>query len=224
MGDDYWLLGPEGDRLDALAAAHGVVASLALALRARQPEPRRDRRKAVERQQRALIALAGALARAFRRQGEPGFPVDAEAAALAVLMARADAFEARGVAHDTLVRMPADWPFKRLAGNPAQLALVAAMRLRQALQNRLIHGRDPRRQVQLGAVRDLERELLALARRLDKHEIAGAAALRVVIDRFAVAAGTIGRADIAELLGGDADQGERHGTTILTAGHGCHAA
>ena len=98
------------------------------------------------------------------------------------------------------------------------------MRLRAALQDVVLRSGAARRQAQLGAVRSLERELLALAGGLDRRELTTVAALRVVIDRFALAAGAIGPADIAELLGGGDTQSEHHAATILTARHGCHAA
>jgi hypothetical protein len=193
MDDDLRLLGSEGDKLDAFAALHGIVASLALALARRRAASNTSRR--VVRQARSLIALATALARAFHQGHEADFEE------LASLTSRADALGRRGVPHDQLIAMPGDWPLRGLPINPAALALVAVMRLRHGLQDSLIAAASPRRAMQLRIVRDLELDVLFMARDLDRHAISPAAALCGLHARFAAAEPAIGP-DLLELLGG----------------------
>ncbi len=200
MDQEPWRLGPEGNRLDALAAMNGIAGSLAVLVGKRR-RPRQKGDRAVQRQESALIALAGALAGAFRRQDAPGFALDAEG--LVALMAQVEACAARGVRHDQLVEIPARWSFDRLTIDPARLALVATMRLRQKIEVQLTGASDARRLTQLQVVKNLEGEIARIAQRLDRREIAGAEALRIVIDRFVVAAGAVTPADIGELLSGD---------------------
>jgi cytochrome P450 len=105
MGDGYiLLLGPEGNRLDAFAALHGIVASLALALARRRAAGNLNRR--VARQARRLNTLATGLARAFR-QGD-----EADINALSAMMVRAAACGRCGLPHDQLIAMLAAWPLR----------------------------------------------------------------------------------------------------------------
>ena len=197
MGDDLLLLlGPEGDRLDAYAVLHGVAASLALPLARRLREGTRNRR--IARQARAMIALATALARAFLHDGD-GVDVDA----LVALMARAGRCGSNGVAYDQLITLSTAWPLRGLAINPPALALAAIMRLREALQSDLVVSGSPRRAAQLRVIRDLEADVLVIARDLKGGAISMAEALRRVRARFAAAAPAIGT-DLVELLGGEA--------------------
>lgn len=196
MGDDdlLILLGSEGDRLDALAAMHGVTASLALAIARRRANGNLNRR--VGRQARALRALASALARGFLK------PDQADIEAIAELMRRAAAAEHHALPHDRLVSLPQGWQLRGLPINPAALALLAVMRLGEGLQRRLLATGSPRRAMQLRVIRDLERDVLAVARDLKARAITTAAALRRLQVKFATAEPLIG-ADLAELLGGD---------------------
>lgn len=180
-----------------MAAMHGVAGSLALAVGRHLIAHRAG--KQVRRQGRVLGRLAAALADAFVIGGVD----EADAADLLRLMERAERAELRGLKHHRLIVMPEGWPFERLAINPAQLALIAAMRLRQALEKQLARAPEARRLAQLRVVKDLEAEIVRLAHRLDQSEIAGAEALRVVTQRFAVAAAAVTPADIRELLAGD---------------------
>jgi len=193
MDDDLLLLGPEGDKLDAFAVLHGIVASLALGLARRHAATNTSRR--VVCQTRSLIALATALASAFYQDHEADFEV------LASLMSRADRLARRGVPNDELIAMPADWPLQGLPTNPAALALVAVIRLRHGLQDSLIATASTRRAMQLRIVRDLEGDVLFMARDLDRQTISVAAVLRRLHARFAAAEPAI-RADLLELLGG----------------------
>lgn len=196
MGD-LLLLGPEGDRLDFFATTHGIAASLALSLSHRRL--RGDSGRGAARQQRALAALATALARAFG-QGDA-----ADIGAIVTLMARAQWLECRGVPHDELIALPRDWPLCGLPANPAALALAAVIRLRIGLENALIAGGIPerglKRAAQLRTVRDLEAGVLATARDLERNAIMPATAIRRLHPRFAAAECVIG-SDLLELLGG----------------------
>lgn len=199
------LLGPEGDRLDALAAMHGVVAGLALALAKRLATcgTRRMRRQA-----RAFVALATALARGFYRRDEPDFEAEI-APALVELMRWAGAQEREGVRHESLVKIPAGWPLRGLAINPAALALAAVMRLRHALQENLINAGepDPRRAAQLRVIRNIEAEVVVIAQDIERHAITAMEALRRVRKSLAAAEGALEPADIAALLGDEAAGG-----------------
>jgi len=203
MSDDLVLLGPEGDCMDALAVLHGVTASMALALRGRLAA---GGSRKLAHQARALTAVANGFARHFRHDDEPGFETEI-APALIELMRHADRRERQGVRHDRLVKLAANWPFRRLEINPPALALVAIMRLRQALQDELLRGDDDIRRVahaaQLAIVRGFEADLLRLARDLGEHKITAPAALLRVRDRFKTAALAIRPNDVTDLLLGD---------------------
>jgi hypothetical protein len=202
MGDGLVLLGPEGDCMDAVAALHGVVAGMAFELRRRLADGGNRR---LGRQARALTALATALAGAFGHDEEPHFESEI-APALIELMRRADLCERRGVRHERLVKLPVEWPFRRLGINSATLLLAAVMRLRQALQSEVFDASEAaspdqaRRMAQLAVVRGVESDLLRLARDLAADKTTGLAALRRVRQRFKAAAAAIGPADVTALL------------------------
>ncbi len=193
------MLGPEADRVDALAAMHGVVASAALAIGKRIISHGGSRH--VMRQGRALGRLAVELANAFERRGA-NLDDDTVARIVSLLSAAAQA-ERRGVRYDQLVVIPPGWPAPGLAITPRALALCAAMRLRQALERHALACADPRRVAQLQAIKGLESQILGLHRDLAADKITTGNALRSVIERFAAVEPVIG-ADLAELLGGDA--------------------
>ncbi len=136
MIGDLDMLGREGDVLDFLACAHGVTISLALSIGRRLVAYGGGRH--VQRQGRALAQLSRALAAVFR-DGTNAID-EATAVQLIALMQRADRAEKRGLRHNSLVGMPAKWPFKRLSIDPPRLALCGAMRLRAALEERQIAG------------------------------------------------------------------------------------
>jgi len=157
--------------------------------------------------------LAAALADAYRnRDDEPDLVRVIEA------MGKADRAELHGVDHDDLIELPADWPFPRLALNPAQMALAAILPLRHGLVRELLLCEDPRRVSELQVVRDLEHDLVAMASALDHGDIAPLAALEWLIPRFEQAAGVIQPADLRRLLAGKpADiAGRVSAVTILT--------
>jgi hypothetical protein len=209
-GDQRSTLEDGGMRMDALAALHGIASSLALRTRAKVAGGRGRR---VVRQAQALETLAVALAEAYRdRDDRP----DLERVVAA--MARADACETAGINHDRLLDLPADFPFPRLALSPAQMALAAILPLRHGLLRELLVCDDPRRALQLRTLRDLERDLVAMALALDRSEITPLAVLQWLIPRFAQDAGVIQPADLHRLLTGkSADITSRlTAATILT--------
>jgi hypothetical protein len=190
--DQTFSLGDGGVRMDALAALHGIAATLAVQALAKLAAGRGRR---VARQARALETLAVALADAYSdRDHEP------DLAHIVAAMTRADRCEAAGIHHDELIELPPDFPFPRLALNSAQMALAAILPLRHGLSRELLACNDLLRGLQLRVVRDFERDLMKMAAALDRGDITPLAALEWLVSHFAQAAGVIQPADLHRLL------------------------
>jgi hypothetical protein len=198
MSNELVILGREGDQIDAVAAIYGITTSLALALIERITTQGTCR--PLERQRRALTALANALAVATCRQNEPGFLADAQPGIIK-LMLRADRAERDAVPHHKLLRLPAEWPVRRLAINAPTLGLFAAMRLRAALERQLLDGEDARRAAQFLVARDLERRLIELAQAFTQGKTVPEEAFEHTRNLFTHASKAIKDEELFEILG-----------------------
>jgi len=92
------------------------------------------------------------------------------------------------------------------------------MRLRQALEQHVIAAGDPRRIIQLQAVRSLETRLSGLDRDLHAGRLDAGEALRQVIQCFAEVEALLDGADLKVLLGEGPPTVQAPGSTILTRG------
>ena len=198
METAFRMLGAEGDQVDGLAALHGIAASLALAIVKRIVGQGGGRH--VTRQARIVGRVATTCADAFDQDDNLD---DASLAKMVVLMTAAGRAERRGLRYDRLLKMPAGWLAPTLAITAPTLGLCAGMRLGQALERLAIAGGDPRRLVQLAAIRNLESRLTVLDCELRSAKITSQDALRRVIAVFSAAGAVIGGDNLSALLGGD---------------------
>lgn len=207
-------LGPEADVLSALAAAHGAAGSMALAIGRRLIE--RGGGRHLIRQGRALSRLANALADAFNHS-RGGNLDEVILDRIVTALAAAGRAERRGLQHSRLLTLPPGWTGPLRMTGP-DLALVGVTRLRQALERHALAGGNPKRLVQLQAIKQLEVEVRGIRADLAAHKLDARASLCAVVARFAAAEAIIGE-DLATLFAAPAP-----GTTILTAAYGRHAA
>jgi hypothetical protein len=174
MTDEPFLIAdPDCGRCDPLAMAHGVVASLALALDVRCAGRMPSRGE--QRQRRALGELAHALALVFPHRRDADFMQRAVPPLLA-MMRRADRRERYGAPHLELLPQAEPLPSGRLRIDLPHLCLAATMRLKQALEKIVARHPDRRRVRQLKAVVQLEDGLRQMAADLVGHRVTAAEA------------------------------------------------
>ncbi len=171
MTEPFLIADPDCDRCDPLAIAHGVTASLVLALDARRE--RRLPSRGEQRQRRALAELASALALVFPHRNDPEF-MERAVPHLLAMMRRADRRERHGVAHLELLPQTEPLPSGQLRIDLPHLGLVGAMRLRQGLERIVARHPDPRRVAQLKIVLQLEDGLRGMALDLVQHRATAA--------------------------------------------------
>jgi hypothetical protein len=205
-------LDDDATKMDALAALHGVATTLLRAVRDRIAAGRGRR---VVRQERALEMLAVALVSAYRDRAAGLGP---DLAWVVEKMAAADRTERNGIDHAKLIDLPTDWPFPRLALNPAQMALAAVLRLRHGLIRELLIRDDPKRALQLRLVRDLEADLIKMAEAIDVVTITPIGVLEWLIARFAGCAARFSSQDLHRLLESSTDDLAAAAVTVLLTG------